>query len=56
MKIEKLTLRELGLIATIFAILVVAALWMAHAIPAQTGEKRGDQTTAKPSAVKPNRE
>jgi hypothetical protein len=30
MKIEKLTLRELGFIATIFGILVVAALWMAR--------------------------
>jgi Ca-activated chloride channel family protein len=52
MKMEKLTLRELGLIATIFGILVVAALWMARASPSQTGEKRGGQTNIKPAAAK----
>jgi hypothetical protein len=38
MKIEKLTLRELGLIATIFAILLIATLWMARASPMEETE------------------
>jgi Ca-activated chloride channel homolog len=33
MKIEKLTLREMGFIATIFAVLLMAALWMVRASP-----------------------
>lgn len=44
MKVEKLTLREMGLIATIFAVLLMAALWMVRASPAPRVLKKADQT------------
>src|SRR5262245_44671563 len=50
MKIEKLTLREMGLIATIFAVLLMAALWMVRASPTQRGEKRVQTTSSPPVA------